>query len=332
MNMKSAVSWIALFALFIAAPSSAQLATNTPAISLKLSVRTDGTASPLWTAGTAVAIGEEAATDLAGQDLLLTEQAEAWFQVLTKVLPTVEERCRELATLFDVAPMDAIVVAGNRGSSDGFAWVPNFIGINVQAFADAYGPPEEGAADRMVRITAHEYLHLLSYAFYPNHRDLRRTPLDRALWTMFFEGIGDYVSVSSRWFPDEEGNYSTVAAETLQELEPIFVERLEKLATASEEGERELRAGIAMGRFDEKWGSLPFALWLHREVKQCGEAQTLRAMLRLERDGVLSLALRHASPELLPRITVLQEVVGRTPDAAAERSAGCLASSYSHLL
>ena len=298
--------------------------TDTPEISLELAVREDGTATQMWADGIAIAIGESAASELASGNLPLSEQAEAWLQVLRATLPRIELRSHELARLFDVPAIDAIIVAGNRGSSDGFGWVPNYIGINLQAFVDAYGPPGENAADRMIRITAHEYLHLLSYAFYPDHHQLRNTPLDRALWTIFFEGIGDYVSMSSRWLPDKEGSYSAIAAEKLKDLEPIFVDRLEKLANVSKDREEELRAGISMGRFDEKWGSLPFALWLHREVSQCGEADTLRAVLRLERDSVLLLAMRHATPELMPRIRMVRDTVGRIHNSVRDSDSTCL--------
>lgn len=180
------------------------LGAKTPEISLELSVREDGTATPLWTRGIAISIGENAANELARDDLPLTPQAGAWLKILREALPLVTVRAGELATLLDVPPLNAKIVVGNRGSSDGFGWIPSYIGINVQSFADTYGPPTEGATDRMVRITAHEYMHLLTYAFYPNHLELRQTPLDRALWTVFFEGVGDYVSVSRRWLPDKD--------------------------------------------------------------------------------------------------------------------------------
>jgi hypothetical protein len=301
----------------------------TPEIALELSVREDGTATPLWTKGVAISIGESAANDFAGDNLPLSPKADAWLQVLGDALPFVAIRASELAFLFDVPSLDATVVVGNRGSSDGFAWVPSYIGINVQAFADTYGLPTNGASERVVRIVAHEYLHLLTYAFYENHIELRQTPFDRALWTLFFEGIGDYVSVSSRWLPDEQGVYSITAAGTLTKLEPIFIERLEMLATANNELESELRAGISMGKFDEKWGSLPVAIWLHSEVKRCGEAATLQAFFRLERAGVLMLASRHAAPELRPRIKALQDMLGGHSNRSDNPNAECLASAQS---
>ena len=305
---------------------------ETPNISLQVSVREDGTATPLWAEGIAVAIGEQAANDFARERLPLTSDANAWLAVLRDALPLIEDRARQLGQLFDVPPVNAVVVTGNRGSSDGFGWVPDKIGINVQAFADTYGSPAEGATDRMVRIVAHEYLHLVTYAFYEDHLERRETPVDRALWTMFFEGIGDYVSVSKRWQPDEHGNYSTITADTLAKLEPIFVERLEMFLSVGNEQENELRSGIAMGKFDEKWGSLPVALWLHSEVKQCGKSETLRTVMRMEREAVLSLALRHISSELRPRVLEIQRKYEEDASAGFDRSEVCLALSTDEIV
>ncbi len=329
------IAWGTFAILFLAVAScdrqsSPDDATNqlAPEITLEVTVLDDGTATSLWTAGIAISIGENAAKERAREISPLSPQALAWLEILRESIPRISVSAGELATLFDVPPLDAIVAVGNRGSSDAFGWTPIYIGINVQAFADTYGPPTDGASDRMIRIVAHEYLHLLTYAAYPYHREYRQTPFDRALWTMFFEGIGDYVSVSKRWLPDEQGQYSTVTANTLKKLEPIFVERLELLAIADEQLERESRVGISMGKFDEKWGSLPIALWLHSEVKRCGKAPTLRAALRLERDAVLLLALNHASPELKPRIMALQDRTGRISDGNGDRNTICLASVY----
>lgn len=276
---------------------------------LELCVREDGTATPLWTEGIAVAIGREAAEAFEREHRPLTAGASAWLKVLETALPRVAARAPELASLVGVEAFDATLAAGNRGSSDGFGWVPRHIGINLEAFHETYGLPDESAIDRMTRIVAHEYVHLLTYARYPDHRKRRDTPLNRALWTIFFEGIGDYISVSKRWLPDPDGGYSTVTARTLRRLEPIFVERLEALVSATAEEEEALRRGIAMGKFDEKWGSLPLALWLHSEAVMQGEQETLRTMIRLERYGVLPLALQHAAPELRPRLEALQQTV-----------------------
>jgi len=295
-----------------------------PKLTLELSVREDGTASARWAEGIAIAIGAERAASLVESSIPLTAAARGWYDVLAASMPQVEQRAGLVARLFGLTAHPAVILVGNRGSSDGFGWVPDKIGINVEAFAESYGPPDEAAVDRMVRIVAHEYLHLLTYAHYTNHRELRETPLDRALWTVFFEGIGDYVSVSDRWLPDERGRYSPVTAETLARLEPVFAERLEKLIGADRSAERDLRANISMGKFDQKWGSLPFALWLHSETARCGEAPTLRRVLELERDAVIPLALRYADPALHDRLRAIHDQVGR--ERISIDPASCLAS------
>lgn len=304
-----ALSWIVASVVCGGADASAD-----PRFELELCVSDDGTATETWTQGIAVALGRPKAEAFSREVHPLTPEAEAWLGVLRTTLPEVARRAPELASWFDLRPLDVVVAAGNRGSSDGFGWVPHHIGVNVQEFADVYGPPDEGATDRMARILAHEYVHLLTYAFYPDHRERRDTPLDRALWTMFFEGIGDYLSVSARWLPDEAGNYSPVTATTLQRLEPVLVERLEALVDAPASRERELRRGICMGKFDEKWGSLPVALWLHSEARRHGERATLEATIRNERHGVLPLALAYADPALRPRLEALLAVADSRPD------------------
>ncbi len=276
-----------------------------PTIDLELCVREDGTATPTWTEGVEIDIGREAAKIAEQERRPLTPGAKAWMAVLEAALPRIEARAPKLASSFGLEALDATVAVGNRASSDGLCWIPRYIGINLEAFAEAYGQPDDGAVDRMTRIVAHEYVHLLTYAFYPDHMKRRDTPLNRALWTMFFEGIGDYISLSKRWLPDSDGKYSPVTASTLKRLEPVFVERLESFIHATAEEEKELRRGISMGKFDKKWGSLPVALWLHSEARVRGERETLETMIRLERNGVLPLALRHAAPELRPRLEAL---------------------------
>ena len=90
-----------------------------------------------------------------------------------------------------------------------------------------------------------------------------------------------------------------------REVQVEVVERLEALATADKVEERQLRKGIAMGKFDRKWGSLPVALWLHTEVRQSGEDEVLRETVRLHREGVLPLAMRHIAPEYRDRLAAL---------------------------
>jgi len=294
-------------ALLLSAASCSEPGTT---LELEVGVRDDGTATESWTEGIAVALGRTRAEELAAETRPLSPEATAWLEVLEEALPHVAERAPELAALFDLGPFDALIAAGNRGSSDAFGWVPRGIGVNLQAFHASYGAPDAGAVDRMTRIVAHEYLHLVTYEAYPHHRELRDTPYRRALWTIFFEGIGDYVSMSERWLPAEDGSPSPAAADALAVLEPVFLERLEALADCTPEEEDELRRGISMGRFDQKWGSLPFALWLRSEVVQAvrdgaTEREVLRRVAREGPASVLPLARAHVADEHRRRMEAL---------------------------
>ena len=71
-----------------------------------------------------------------------TAEQRAWMQVIQDSLPDLEQRAIYLASLFPIKPFAATIVAGNRGSSDGFGWVPNYIGINLEEFHKTYGPPD----------------------------------------------------------------------------------------------------------------------------------------------------------------------------------------------
>lgn len=308
------VSAVSLFmAMTLSKSTHADINAERPRLHLVSGTNDKGEATRLWTEGIAVAIGHNIAGKLARQKLPVSPAASEWDDILEHAIVPAEKRAKELVAIFNVTPIHATIVAGNRGSSDAFAWLPNNIGINVQAFAKTYGIPDDGAIDKMTRILMHEYVHLLTYAYYPDHRERRKTPIDRALWTMFFEGMGDYISLSSRWLRGEDGVEPEVARTTLARLEPKLVARLEKLLRADDETEAELRRGISMGRFDEKWGSLPVALWLRSEAALCGETATLRAFLGLERTGVLMLAHRHAAEHLQSRIRKLMQHTGRTP-------------------
>lgn len=281
-----------------AAPRSASLEVD-------LCVNPDGTATEAWAEGTGVAIGVERARAIGRVSRPLSPDADAWLQVVREAVPLVEAQSEELARPFGIAPFDAVVHVGNRASADAFGWVDDHIGINVEAFVDAYGPPADGSVDRMRRIIAHEYVHLLTYAVHPDHREHRDNPLHRALWTAFFEGLGDYVSMSRRWLPAENGTPSDVTARTLAVLEPIFVERLEALATATAAEEHALRRGICTGRFDRKWGSLTVALWLRAEARERDEVDVLRDAIRQHREGVLPLAMKHIRADLRDRVRAL---------------------------
>jgi len=274
---------------------------------MEIGVDHDGVASPTWIAGMATGMDPAQAAALGAESHPFTATERAWIVVLERALPVVVARADELAEPFRIEPFPMIVTVGNRSGRDGFGWKPDHLAIDVEAFTAVYGSPDEDALDRMQRILAHEYVHLLTYAAFRDRQVKSATPLDRALWTMFFEGMVDYYSASKRWRPGSDGRDSPASAEALARLEPVLVERLEALASASPSDEPALREGISMGRFDHHWGSLPVAIWLHKEARQRGSRVVLQEYVSLGRAGILPLALRHVAPELRPRVSALMQ-------------------------
>ncbi len=145
------------------------------------------------------------------------------------------------------------------------------------------------------------------------HRVPRDTPLERALWTCFHEGLGNYRSLSEKW-RTPEGALTDHARAALARLEPIFVEKMAALTLASNAAQEEqLLAGIDRGRFDQKWGAVTVALWLADEAR--GDDRNLKAWVNAGPAGVLTLARRHLSPDRAPKLPRI--LVGTAIDAKA---------------
>jgi hypothetical protein len=106
-------------------------------------------------------------------------------------------------------------------------------------------------------------------------------------------------SLSAEWVTPS-GDLTPRAQEALEELEPIFVDRLRRLRTASDTDEGELRQGLSSGPFAKKWGALPVALWLAQEAK--GDGRRLRWWVRAGSDGVLDLARHHLDAGLASQL------------------------------
>jgi hypothetical protein len=113
------------------------------------------------------------------------------------------------------------------------------------------------------------------------------------------EGLGNFRSLSETWV-GPRGELTPLARATLNDLDPILVERLEKLAHATTEEESALTAGLSRGPFREKWGALPVALWLAEESR--GDDQLLRPFVSSGSSGVLALARRQLPPGLARRL------------------------------
>lgn len=269
-----------------------------PRIDLRLGVSADGSATPDWRAAVAAHRGAELEWGLRP----LSADETAWLELVHARREAWEARIVELCLSFEgVSPPRALaVVVGNQNGEDGFGLGDDAIYFDLSALVRNYGSAREPAnAARLERFFDHETTHVLQWRWAEQHPQPVGTPLERALWDMAREGLGNLRSLSEAWVLSG-GELTPLALETLAELEPVLVERLERLARAAPEEERALTDGLSWGPFREKWGALPVALWLARESR--GDDRRLRPWVEAGAAGVIDLARRHLDPALAARL------------------------------
>ena len=290
--MKSRLLVLAPLALLLAACAS------TPQLELRLGFGPDGAATPEWRA----AVETHTGTRPDWEPRAPSPEEEAWLALFRSRLAAWAARLPELCLPFeDVRPPATLaLVLGNQHGEDGFGLGGDVIYFDLGALARNYGAASEAEnAARLERFFDHEATHVLHWRWERTHPQPVETPLERALWAMAREGLGNLRSLSQKWV-EPGGELTPLARETLAELEPILVERLEQLARASAAEEQALTAGLSWGPFRKKWGALPVALWLAEETR--GDDRALRPFVAAGAPGVLALARRHLPPELAARL------------------------------
>ena len=154
--------------------------------------------------------------------------------------------------------------------------------------------------NRIRRILSHEYTHLLTIRRLKKHPEKRGTPLERALFSTWFEGLGNYYSLSSKWYTPDK-TLSKKAAELLNDLAPVFVDRIIKLSKTSDNAEEiKLRKGLSAGPFQQKWGAVTTALWLMKDT-QCNNLK-LKKWIEAGPAGVLLLAEKYLPNHLKEKL------------------------------
>lgn len=271
---------------------------SVPRLELRLGFEPDGAATQEWRA----AVEAHTGTKPAWEPRPLTAEEEAWLALVRARRPSWEERMPELCLPFEDlhAPTHVALVVGHEHGEDGFGLGEDVIYFDLAALARDYGAASEPANPaRLDRFFAHEFTHVLHWRWERTHPQAVATPLERALWAMAREGLGNLRSLSEAWV-GPVGELTPLARETLAELEPVLVERLAALARATAREEPALAAGLSWGPFRKKWGALPVALWLAEESR--GDDRALRPFVSSGASGVLALARRHLAPELAERL------------------------------
>lgn len=268
-------------------------------IEVQLGVTKDGSISDTWHQAIKDRISKDALSEINSTRMPLSPAEIQWLKLVNDVAAEWTKRRGRLHLPFGTTKMPAklYILAGNQIGDDGFTYRDNTICLDLAAFAKNYGDPTtKENADRILRMLDHEYTHLVHHAWIREHPISMETPYDRALRNLWVEGIGNYRSLSAKWV-DNAGALTPNARKTLAELQPIFVDRVTRLRTATPEFEDELTKGLSRGPFTKKWGALTVALWLAEETK--GDDKKLAKWVESGPGGVIELSKLYLPAELL---------------------------------
>jgi len=226
----------------------------------------------------------------------LTTEERAWKDLIASKTDIWNTFNDSLAVPFaDLKISDTIyILPGYRGSDDGFTYGYQTVCLDLTALNSAYGRaelPENN--NRIDRIFAHEYTHLLHKAWAKNYGLKLETFKDSILWECLYEGIGMYRSLNPQWMP-VNGELPGLTKTTLENLYPIFVERLstiETMDTLTPEEKDQLNKNLSRGSVNQKWGAFPVAIWLALEAN--GDDKKLQAWISKGPASVIQLAKKY---------------------------------------
>lgn len=191
------------------------------------------------------------------------------------------------------APAEVSILVGNRGSDDAWTAGPARICFDLAALQENYGDANtaENSA-RIDRFFRHEFVHVMQKAWLASNPQPLDTPMQRAAYELWAEGLGNRESLSSKWI-DGDGRLTEHARKTLDVLVPVMRERLAALREATPEQAEALTKDLSSGPFDKKWGALPIALWLAEDVAR--DPAALRRFVDGGPEGALDYAQRRAA-------------------------------------
>lgn len=241
-------------------------------------------------------MSKEYIDSLAHLQRALTTEEQAWEKLIASKTEKWNAFKDSLAVPFDdVFTSDTIyVLLGFPGNDDGFTYGYQTVCLDLTALNNAYGRadlPENN--NRIDRIFAHEYTHLL-HKIWANNKGLRlETFKDSILWECLYEGIGMYRSLNPKWMP-VAGKLPGLSKTTLENLYPIFVDRLTTIETAktlTQEEKERLNKNLSRGAVNQKWGAFPVAIWLAMEGN--GDDRKLKPWIDKGPESVIQLANKY---------------------------------------
>ncbi len=230
----------------------------------------------------------------------LTDEENKWYELITSRAEYWNQLKDSLRVPFgDIYINDSTYVfLGYLGSNDGFTYQYQTVCFDLTALQKTYGSANDPVnTNRIDRLFAHEYTHLLSKEWARQNELKLNNYQDSILWECIYEGIGMYRSMSARWFPVGD-SLSEISARTFETLYPTFSERLTTIMTAeqlSDSDKERLHKRLSHGPMTQKWGALPVGVWLAMEAK--GNDMNLRKWVEKGPDAIIPLGSKYLTGE-----------------------------------
>jgi hypothetical protein len=255
-----------------------------------------------WKNALASRMSKEYIDSLSRLQRFLTPGEQAWQELIAAKAAKWNSFKDSLAIPFgNVQSSDTIyILLGYRGSDDGFTYGYQTVCLDLTALQGAYGNASLPENDnRIDRIFSHEYTHLL-HKLWAKKKGLKLESFrDSILWECLYEGIGMYRSLNPKWMP-VNGELPALSKNTLEILNPIFVDRLTTIQTKNEftaEEKIQLNKNLSRGSVNQKWGAFPIAIWLALEA---GEDDTkLQPWIDKGPAAIIELAKKYLGEDLL---------------------------------
>jgi hypothetical protein len=237
---------------------------------------------------------------LSGAVRPLTKEENEWIELIESRTPHWNQLKYSLKVPFgDIYINDTTyVLLGYQGGDDGFTYEFQTVCFDLTALLNAYGSANATVnTNRMDRLFAHEYTHLLSKEW-ARQNDLKLTSYkDSILWECIYEGIGMYRSMSNTWFPIGD-SLSYASSRAFETLYPIFTDRLITIMNKKQLNsidKKRLHQNLSRGSMTQKWGALPIGVWLAMEAR--GNDENLIKWIQMGYNAVIPLAKKYLSGE-----------------------------------
>lgn len=293
-----------LFLFFIIPLSAAEknsekdLMRNTDTLIVKTAFTSEGI-SPEWKEAIKSRMSKVSIDSFGQIKRPLSSDEIAWKLLIESKATTWNQFRDSLAVPFkDIVLNDTIVVLlGLLGVDDGFTYGSQTVCLDITALARAYGKASLAENDdRINRIFAHEYTHLLHKAWANKNNMVLSTFKDSILWECLYEGIGMYRSLNPKWLPANDSLPKTTK-DALASLYPIFAERIKTIHSSllfTPIEKEKLNANLSRGQVNQKWGAFPMAIWLALEARR--NPGNLATWINKGPASVIELARKYLTP------------------------------------